>query len=59
MRRRKPLSMFQIGILFILWIILVIMVLTSTPRIDGPVILSLFISGALVLIPLYKQFNKH
>lgn len=58
MRQRKPLSMLQIGLLFVCWIILLVIVLTSASRIDGPVILSILISGALVLIPLYKQFKK-
>ena len=55
---KKPLSRPQIACLLILWIVLCFLVLTSSPRLDGPVILSLLISGALVFIPLYKMLRR-
>ncbi|MGN0037252.1 MAG: hypothetical protein ACI36X_08600 [Bacteroidaceae bacterium] len=55
---KKPLSRPQIVCLLLLWIVLCFLVLTTSPRLDGPVILSLLISGALVFIPLYKMLRK-
>ncbi len=56
---RKPLSKSQAVCLFLLWIILCFMVLISTEHIDGPLILSILVSGALVWIPLRKVFRKN
>lgn len=45
-------------LLILFWVVLCYMVLVSAPRIDGPLILSLIISGALVFIPIYKSMRK-
>ncbi|MEG1838939.1 MAG: hypothetical protein RSA44_03650 [Bacteroides sp.] len=55
---KKPLAKSQIVCLFLLWIALCYIVIVKTERIDGPVILSLLISGGLVIVPLYKVFKK-
>ena len=56
---RKPLSKSQCVCLILLWMGLCYLVLVKAERIDGPVIVSLLMSGALVFIPLYKSFKKN
>lgn len=56
---RKPLSRSQCICLTLLWMGLCYIVLVQAERVDGPVIVSLLMSGALVFIPLYKSFNKN
>jgi hypothetical protein len=56
---RKPLSKTQAVCLFLLWIVLCSIVLVSVKQIDGPLILSLLVSGVLVWIPLQKVFQKN
>lgn len=56
---RKPLSKSQAICLFLLWIVLCFIVLVSVKQIDGPLILSILVSGALVWIPLQKVFRKN
>lgn len=51
---RKPLSLPQIVILALLWVAICYIILTSSEHIDGPLVLSIVISGALVFIPLLK-----
>lgn len=48
----------QAVILVLFWVALCYMVLVGASRIDGPLILSLVISGALVFIPIYKSMKK-
>lgn len=55
---RKPLSRAQSVCLLLLWVALCFIVLTSNVKIDGPLILSLLISAALVVIPIVKSFKK-
>ena len=45
-------------LLVLFWVALCYLVLVSAKRIDGPLILSLLISGALVFIPIYKSLKK-
>ena len=56
---RKPLSKFQITCIILLWFALCYIVLISVERIDGPTIVMLLISGALVFIPIVKSLKKH
>ena len=56
--RRKPLSLPQIVILALLWITICYIILTGSEHIDGPLILSIIISGALVFIPLLKYLKE-
>ena len=42
----------------LLWVALCYIVLTSTPRIDGPVIVTLLMSAAFVFIPVYKSLKN-
>ena len=55
---RKPLSKFQIVCIVLLWAALCYIVLTSASRIDGPLLLTLAISAALVFIPVIKSLKK-
>ncbi|MBQ8520247.1 MAG: hypothetical protein IJ456_02470 [Bacteroides sp.] len=55
---RKPLTTTQAVVLTLLWISICYIILIGSERIDGPLILTLVISGALVFIPLVKSFKK-
>lgn len=41
-----------------LWAALCFIVITSSTRIDGPLIVTIIISGALVFIPIGKSINS-
>ena len=56
---KRRLSKFQIVCITLLWAALCYIVLTSAERIDGPIILTLIISAALVFIPVYKSLKKN
>ncbi|MBQ8607199.1 MAG: hypothetical protein IJ417_03300 [Bacteroidaceae bacterium] len=58
MRQRRPITRTQAICLLLFWVLLCFFVLTSAVRIDGPLILSVLISGALVFIPLYKALRS-
>lgn len=55
---RRPLSKFQIVCVTMLWVALCYIVLTSVERIDGPIIITLVISAALVFIPVIKSLKR-
>jgi len=55
---RRPLSKFQIVCIVLLWAALCYIVLISARRIDGPIIMMLVISAALVFIPVIKSLKK-
>ena len=55
---KRQLSKFQIVCITLLWAALCYIVLTSAERIDGPIILTLVISAALVFIPVNKKRFK-
>ena len=55
---RRPLSKFQIVCIVLLWAALCYIVLISVERIDGPIILTLAISAALVFIPVIKSLKR-
>ncbi|WP_294472963.1 hypothetical protein [uncultured Bacteroides sp.] len=55
---RRPLSKSQIVCVSLLWLALCYIVLTKVERIDGPTIVMLVISAALVFIPVYKSIKK-
>ncbi|WP_177603529.1 hypothetical protein [uncultured Phocaeicola sp.] len=52
---KKPLTRFQCILLTLLWASLCALVITTAPRIDGPTIVSILISGALVFIPIARS----
>ena len=54
----KRLSKQQSVCVTLLWVALCYIVLTSTPRIDGPVIVTLLMSAAFVFIPVYKSLKN-
>ncbi len=55
---KRPLSLPQIVILALLWVAICYIILTGTEHIDGPLILSIIISGVLVFIPLLKYLKS-
>ena len=55
---KRPLSKSQIVCIVLLWVALCYIVLTSVKRIDGPVIVTILMSGAFVFIPVYKSLKK-
>ena len=55
---KRRLSKFQIVCITLLWAALCYIVLTSAKRIDGPIILTLIISAALVFIPVIKALKR-
>ena len=55
---KKRLSKQQSLCVTLLWVALCYIVLTSTPRIDGPVIVTLLMSAAFVFIPVYKSLKN-
>ena len=57
-RGRKRLSRPQCVCVTLLWALLCYIVLTTAPRIDGPVLLMIVLSGALVFIPVAKALKK-
>lgn len=54
---KRPLTHTQCIILTLFWALLCFLVLTSVPRIDGPLIVAIVISGALVFIPITKSIK--
>ncbi len=57
MRRGRRLSKTQSVCIMLLWLALCYWILTGTERIDGPLILMLVLSAALVFIPVLKSFK--
>ena len=55
---RRPLSTRQAVILILLWVSICYIILVGSERIDGPLILTVVISGALVFIPLIKSLRN-
>lgn len=55
---RRPLSKSQSVCIVLLWAALCYIVLTTAERIDGPVIMTLVISTALVFIPVIKSLKR-
>ena len=55
---RKPLTTTQSVILALLWVAICYVVLIGAERIDGPLLLTLLISGALVFIPIIKSLKS-
>ena len=55
---RRPLNTTQSVILTLLWVAVCYLVLVGSERIDGPLVLTLVISGALVFIPIIKSVKN-
>ena len=55
---RRPLSKSQSVCIVLLWAALCHIVLTTVERIDGPAIMTLIISAALVFIPVIKSLKR-
>lgn len=57
-RQRKPLSNSQIVCIILMWAVLCTLIIGGTPKIDGPVILSLVMATLLIFIPIYKSIKR-
>jgi hypothetical protein len=55
---KKPLNNTQCIILTLFWAALCFFILTSSPRIDGPLVTMILILGALVFIPIIKSIKN-
>lgn len=55
---KKLLNNTQCIILTLFWAALCFFILTSSPRIDGPLVTMILISGALVFIPIIKSIKN-
>ena len=56
---RKPLTTAQSIVLTLLWIAICYLILVGSERIDGPLVLTIVISGALVFIPIIKSVKNN
>ena len=55
---KRPLSVTQSVILTLLWVAICYLILVGSERIDGPLVVMLVISGALVFIPIIKSVKN-
>ena len=56
--KKKRLSSSQSICIILLWLALCYIVLTSAQRIDGPTVVTLLMSAALVFIPVIKAWKQ-
>ena len=56
--KKKKLSSSQSICIILLWLALCYIVLTSTERMDGPMVVTLLMSAALVFIPVVKAWRQ-
>ncbi len=57
MSKRKKLSSSQIVCIVLLWLLMCAYITTHVKKIDGPLIVTLLLSGAFVFMPIYKQMR--
>ncbi len=55
---KRSLNTTQSVVLSLLWVAICYLILVGSERIDGPLILTLVISGALVFIPIIKSVKN-
>lgn len=55
---KRTLNTTQSVVLSLLWVAICYLILVGSERIDGPLILTLVISGALVFIPIIKSVKN-
>jgi hypothetical protein len=55
---RKPLSKSQIVCIALLWVAICCYIVANSEHIDGPTVVTIVISGAIVFIPLAKMLRK-
>ncbi len=54
---RRPLTTAQSVVLALLWVAICYLILVESNRIDGPLIVTILISGALVFVPIIKSIK--
>jgi hypothetical protein len=55
---KKSLTTTQSIVLTLLWVAICYLILVGSERIDGPLVLTIIISGALVFIPIIKSVKN-
>ncbi|MEG1562605.1 MAG: hypothetical protein RR365_02585 [Bacteroides sp.] len=55
---KRPLSHSQIVCIIVLWMLLCYLLIAYSERIDGMTVLTIFLSGAFVFVPVYKSLKK-
>ena len=54
---RRKLNHTQIVLITLAWVAFCFIVLTSAPKIDGPLIVTILLSAAMVFIPVYHYLK--
>ena len=54
---RRPLTTAQSVVLALLWVAICYLILVGSNRIDGPLIVTILISGTLVFVPIIKSIK--
>lgn len=54
---RRSLTTAQSVVLTLLWVAICYLILVGSNRIDGPLIVTILISGALVFVPIIKSIK--
>lgn len=57
-RTPRRLSNGQVTSIVVLWLFLLYIIFTTRKSIDGPLIVTVMISGALVLIPIVRELKR-
>ena len=55
---KRPLSKVQITFIVLMWMALCFLVIVNAEVINGPVIVTILLSGAFVFIPVYQSLKK-
>lgn len=58
MAYRRPLTPTQMVIISALWLALVLWILFGGARLDGPILLTLLLSGVIVFYPIVKSWRQ-
>ena len=56
---KRPLSKVQISFIVLMWMALCFLVIVNAEVINGPVIVTILLSGAFVFIPVYQSLKKN
>lgn len=55
---KRPLSKVQISFIVLMWMALCFLVIVNAEVINGPVIVTILLSGAFVFIPVFQSLKK-
>lgn len=54
---RRKLNLTQIVLITLVWVAFCFIVLSSAPKIDGPLIVTILLSAAMVFVPIYQYLK--